>query len=140
MTDSNGIEELRQRMQERRRVTLTEGRMLLERLDSASAEIARLQAQLAQQPPPAAPVAPVAPVAPLPEPLQALLDQATTQASTAAEVPAAVAALCRDWLRLRARLQQLLTLEQETCAELDRLEAQADALIQRLAGEAHPEP
>ncbi len=141
MSHEETIDRIRAQMEERKRVTLSEGRLLLERLEEAAAEIARLQAgqsEAAPAPPAgeAAAAEPLDTAAPsVPEPLQTLFAEAGASAAVAApdSVASSLYAWCSEWLEIRSRLEVFFEQERQLQADIERLEQNAQQLIQRLS-------
>jgi hypothetical protein len=128
-------DDIRQRMEERKRLTLTEGRALLDRLDEAEAELARLREHTAAATP-AAPAAPMAEAVPeVPAPLREQLEQLAPLAATMPpdSVASSLHAWCNAWATLRAQVLSLREQEQHALAELTRLEEEAGTISYRLA-------
>ncbi len=126
MSEENN-DEIRQRMEERKRLTLTEGRALLDRLDEAEAEVARMR-ERAAAPAPAPPAAP-APEA-VPEVPAQLREQLEHVASMVSNMPpdsvaSSLHAWCSAWATLRAQVLSLREQERHALAELERLEEEA---------------
>jgi hypothetical protein len=123
-------DDIRQRMEERKRLTLTEGRALLERLEEAEAEVARLR-ERADTPAPA-PVTPIAPETTTEVPAS-LKEQLEHVAPMAANMPSdsvasSLHAWCNDWAALRAKILSLREQEQYALNELARLEEEAGTI------------
>jgi hypothetical protein len=128
-------DEIRQRMEERKRLTLTEGRALLDRLEEAEEEAARLREHAAGPAPAAAP-APIPEAVPdVPAPLKEQLEQIAPL--TANMPPDSVArslhAWCDAWAALRAQVLSLREQERHALAELARLEEEAGTISYRLS-------
>jgi hypothetical protein len=129
MSEEN-TDDIRQRMEERKRLTLTEGRAVLDRLDEAEAELARRREGGA------APAAPTPAAVPeVPAALQEQLEQVSPLAATMPpdSVASSLHAWCNDWAALRANLLSLQQQQQQAQAELARLEAEAGTISYRLS-------
>ncbi len=127
------INEFRDHMEERKRLTLNEGRMLLDEIEQARAEIARLRLHEETEQPQQAPPPPI----PEPEPpqeLKALLDE--IDAATTHHAPDSVARSvhrwCQEWLNLRGRLMAFSGHEQQVQHQIDQMAQQADTILQML--------
>lgn len=124
---------VRQRLEERKRPTLTETRALLALLDHLDDEVTHLREKLAAREDEHG--FDVIQESDIPEQWKMLLEQ--LDASLAADEPddilGAVYAWCKDWLKVRARLLTLITTERDLIAEIDRLEQEAETVYQRLS-------
>lgn len=130
------IEAIRQRIERHKGMTLTEGRMLLDRLDDAATEIARLQESLSQmQQHPDDTDREFASDRCMYEPLGKVLSQvgAAATANDPISISGAVHAWCNDWLNVRSTLVKLMTAEQQVLTEINRLEHEAESISQRLS-------
>jgi hypothetical protein len=136
MSEENN-DEIRQRMEERKRLTLTEGRALLDRLDEAEAEVARMRERAAAPAPtPAPPAAPAPEAVPeVPAPLREQLEHVAPMASSMPpdSVASSLHAWCSAWATLRAQVLSLREQERHALAELERLEAEAGRISHLLS-------
>jgi hypothetical protein len=122
-------------MEERKRLTLTEGRALLDRLEEAEAEAARLREHAAGPAPAAAP-APIPEAVPdVPASLKEQLEQIAplTANMPSDSVASSLHAWCDAWAALRAQVLSLREQERHALAELARLEEEAGIISYRLS-------
>lgn len=132
---ADAIDDLRQRMEERKRLNLTEGRMLLQRLDDAATEIARLRENLMEVQQQQTGPAEQATNQHNAQTLGSLLSQSASAAATCdpLSISGAVYAWCNDWLNVRAKLMKVIATEQQVIDEIQRLEQEADQMSQRIS-------
>ena len=124
---------VRQRLEERKRPTLTETRALLALLDHLDDEVTHLREKLAVREDDQG--FDVIQESDIPEQWKMLLEQldASLRSDEPDDILGAVYAWCKDWLKVRARLLTLITTERDLIAEIDRLEQEAETVYQRLA-------
>lgn len=131
-------DEWRERLEERKRINLTEGRELLDRLDAALTRIHTLQEQLTESDTDTAASsaghdAGDQPHA-VPDTLKTLLAEARQLAhsSEPASIPDLVYDWCTQWLQVRTNIQKLLDFEQQVEYQIEQLEVDAEQIMRRL--------
>jgi hypothetical protein len=131
--------EIRQYVEERKRINLTETRELIDRLEKLVTEVESLRTRLAEaeQHAHTASAAGVTEAPPdvrdIPAPLAALLEQARTasEADHPDSLARGVFAWCDTWLTVRAQLRAAQQQQAEASATLHHLTHEADQLVQR---------